>query len=138
MKLDALISWYQTLTPESLERLPEFYAADARFIDPFNDVRGTAAIRAIFAHMFATLETPRFVVHAAYTGPDGAMLRWQFHFSLRGKAVCIEGSSYLVFDPDGRVASHRDYWDSAELYHQLPVLGSVFRWLTARMATPQS
>lgn len=137
MNLDALIAWYQTLTPDSLDRLPEFYAADAHFVDPFNDVRGTAAIRTIFTHMFATLEAPRFVVHAAYTGSDGAMLRWQFHFGWRGKAVCIEGSSYLVFDSDGRAASHRDYWDSADLYRQLPVLGGVFKWLTGKMATPQ-
>lgn len=137
MKLDALIAWYQTLTPDSLERLPDFYADNARFIDPFNDVRGTAAIRTIFMHMFATLEAPRFDVHAAYTGPDGMMLRWQFHFGWQGKTVCIEGSSYLVPDGEGRIASHRDYWDSAELYRQLPVLGGMFKWLTGKMATPQ-
>jgi steroid delta-isomerase len=31
--------------------------------------------------------------------------------------------------------SHRDYWDAAgELYEQLPVIGSLMRWLKRRIA----
>ena len=36
----------------------------------------------------------------------------------------------LVFDADGRIARHRDYWDAAEeLYMKLPLLGRLMRWL---------
>ena len=44
MDLDRLIDFYQELTPDSLRHLPEFYSADAYFKDPFNEVRGVAAV----------------------------------------------------------------------------------------------
>ena len=47
--LSALVDWYETLTPETLGRMGEFYAANAWFKDPFNDVTGLEAIRRVFA-----------------------------------------------------------------------------------------
>ena len=45
----------------------------------------------------------------------------------------ILGASQLVFDAQGRVVLHRDYWDAAEeLYEKLPVVGSLMRWLKRR------
>ena len=43
MRLDDLVRFFETLTPQSLERFPEFYTADAWFKDPFNEVRGVDA-----------------------------------------------------------------------------------------------
>ncbi len=49
MNLDDLIRFYHDLTPESVARFPEFYTDDAYFKDPFNEVRGLAAIQRIFS-----------------------------------------------------------------------------------------
>jgi hypothetical protein len=49
MNLDALIDFFHGLSPESVARFPEFYGADAYFKDPFNEVRGVAAIQRIFS-----------------------------------------------------------------------------------------
>ena len=57
-----LAQLYEQLTPPRLAQLDDYYAPDARFKDPFNDVQGVHAIRAIFAHMLESLEQPRFVV----------------------------------------------------------------------------
>lgn len=46
-----LAQLYEQLTPARLAQLDDYYAPDARFKDPFNDVQGVPAIRAIFAHM---------------------------------------------------------------------------------------
>ena len=62
MKLDALIEFYNDFSPASVARFPEFYSADAWFKDPFNEVRGIAAIQHIFTHMFGQVAEPRFVV----------------------------------------------------------------------------
>ena len=56
----AIVTEFEHLTPQSLDRLMNLYAPQARFVDPFNDVIGPAAIRQVFAHMFATLQAPRF------------------------------------------------------------------------------
>jgi ketosteroid isomerase-like protein len=129
----ALIDWFENLTPQSVGRLGDVYADDAEFKDPFNEVRGIAAITRIFEHMFVQVEAPRFVVTGRFSGDDGAMLLWEFHFRTRGlgaQALCVRGSSHLRFDATGKVVLHRDYWDAAEeLYARLPLLGALMRGL---------
>ena len=130
MRRDDLVDFFETLTPQSLERFPDFYAADAWFKDPFNEVHGVDAIRHIFEHMFRQVENPRFVVTDRLVEADRAMLVWEFHFARAGKAQIIRGTSHLQFDAEGRVIRHRDYWDAAEeLYMTLPVIG----WLMRRL-----
>ncbi|MDV7396460.1 nuclear transport factor 2 family protein, partial [Arthrospira platensis SPKY1] len=94
------------------------YAAQAGFKDPFNEVEGTPAIRAIFEHMFCSLHEPRFVVTSQVLQGDQAFLTWDFHFRFQRfdptTLQTIKGASHLVFGPDGRVTLHRDYWDAAE------------------------
>jgi hypothetical protein len=42
----------------------------------------------------------------------------------------------VVFNEEGRVTMHRDYWDAAEeLYEKLPVVGALMRWLKKRANT---
>ena len=131
--LDDLIAWYENLSPETVVEAGRFYASDASFKDPFNEVRGIGAIEHIFRHMFVQVEEPRFVVTGRFSGEDGAMLLWEFHFRTHGlgaQALCVKGASHLRFDAAGRVAEHRDYWDAAgELYARLPLIGAPMRLL---------
>lgn len=132
-----LVALFETLTPTSVATLPAFYAVNARFKDPFNDVTGLPAITAIFAHMFETLEAPRFVVRERIVQGQQCFLTWEFRFRFRrfkqGEEQVILGGSHLVFDAAGLVTLHRDYWDAAEeLYEKLPVVGGVMRWLKRR------
>ena len=60
-----VIALFEGLSPADLARLGEFYAPDARFKDPFNEVQGLPAIRAVFDHMYVALHEPRFVVREA-------------------------------------------------------------------------
>lgn len=134
-RVQRAVGFYEGLREADLARLPELYAADARFVDPFNDVRGVAPIRAIFERMFATLREPRFVVDDAIAQGDQAFLTWDFRFAARGGApMTIRGATHLRFAPDGRIAEHRDYWDAAgELYEKLPLVGALMRWLKRRI-----
>jgi len=139
MPTDDLVRYFETLSPQSVARLPEFYAADARFKDPFNEVQGVAAIERIFTHMFTQVEAPRFVFGERVVDAQGAMLVWEFRFGLRAwgrrRAHVIRGASHLKFAADGKVALHRDYWDTGEeLYMKLPVLGPLLRTLQRRLA----
>lgn len=125
-----LLDWYATLTPQTLAFAERYYAADARFRDPFNDVQGIQAITAIFEHMFASTEQPRFVIVDCIVQGQQAFATWTFSFGLRGQTYQIEGGSHLRFDAQGRVTHHRDYWDAAEeLLQKLPVVGGPIRWL---------
>lgn len=129
-QLAALLDWYSHLTPESVGQVSQFYAPNARFKDPFNEVQGVAAIRAIFAHMFETTDAPRFVINEQVCQAQQAFVTWTFEFALKGKHYSVIGASQLKFDEAGRVIEHRDYWDAAEeLFQKLPIIGAPIRWL---------
>jgi len=140
MKPDALIQFYTDFSPASVAQFPEFYSSDAWFKDPFNEVRGIAAIQRIFTHMFTQVADPRFVVTEQVIDANGAMLVWEFSFRMKlwrkGEIQVIRGISHLKFDAQGKVFHHRDYWDAAEeLYEKLPLIGSVFRFLHKAIAS---
>lgn len=138
--LDRLADYFETMSAASVALMGDYYADDAAFKDPFNEVRGLQAIRRIFSHMYTQVSAPRFVVTARMAGADGAaMLVWEFHFrarfGLREEAHLIRGASHLRFDAAGRIAYHRDYWDAAEeLYGKLPLLGSLTRALAKKLS----
>lgn len=131
-----LRTYFETLTPEAVDRLGEFYAPDARFKDPFNEVVGVPAIQAIFAAMYRRVDRPRFVVTRTLCDGADAFLAWEFLFCFKGdggREQTIHGATHIQYSADGRVALHRDYWDAAEeLYEKLPVLGALMRWLKRR------
>jgi steroid Delta-isomerase len=128
---------FETLTPATLPALVALYAADARFVDPFNDVRGAAKVQAIFEHMFVQLDAPQFVVTRTIEEAGHIFMRWDFRFIARGKAQHIHGATHFELNPAGLISLHRDYWDAAqELYEKLPVLGTVLRWVRRKLALP--
>lgn len=134
-RLRTLISAFETLTPATVDSLAALYADDARFRDPFNDVRGRAAVARIFSHMYSQVDAPRFEVTSSQCVADTAWLEWVMHFEMRGRPQAIVGATRLLFDTQGRVTDHRDYWDAAqELYEKLPLIGSVLRAIRRRLA----
>lgn len=128
--------FFACMSPTDLDRLHEVFAPQARFKDPFNDVLGLEAIRAVFAHMYNTCVEPRFVVLETSGSDELAWLRWRFEFSARGLgAMRIEGASRVRFDGLGRAVEHIDYWDAGELFEAMPLLGNVLRWLRMRLSS---
>ncbi len=132
--LERVVRFYETISRETLAaELGAICAADAAFKDPFNEVRGLVPIAAIFEHMFEQVDNPRFVVTTRVAQGGQAFLTWDFLFAMKRfskEQQCIRGATHLVFDDQGRIRVHRDYWDAAEeLYEKLPVLGGLMRWL---------
>lgn len=135
--LDGVATYFETLTPQSVALLENYYDPQARFKDPFNQVQGLPAIRHIFAHMFVALDEPRFIITGQVAQGRQCFMTWEFRFQfrgfLRGREQIILGTSHLVFSEQGLITLHRDYWDAAEeLYEKLPVVGSLMRWLKNR------
>jgi len=135
-----VVRFYETLSPQGVALIKDFYCADALFKDPFNEVQGIDAITAIFSHMFDALIQPRFIITQQVQQGENCFVTWNFLFAMRKFeptiTQTIHGASHLVFrQEDGvwRVAVHRDYWDAAEeLYEKLPMVGALMRWLKKR------
>jgi hypothetical protein len=132
-----LATFFETLTPQSVSQLHTLYDAQARFKDPFNEVQGLPEIERIFRHMYVALDQPHFVITSQLVDGAQAFLTWEFRFRFKRfdttTLQTVRGGSHVVFNEQGLVTMHRDYWDAAEeLYEKLPVVGGVMRWLKKR------
>jgi steroid delta-isomerase len=131
--LDRVIRSFETLSQDHVGALADLYSADAYFKDPFNEVRGHAAIISIFMHMYQQVDDPGFKIRQSVLEGDDAFIVWDFYFRMKnrkGPELNIHGSSHLRFTADHKVDYHRDYWDSAEeLYEKIPGLGWLMRLL---------
>lgn len=130
----ALVDFFEKLQSADVARLKDFYASDAYFKDPFNEVRGVPAIERIFVHMFEALEQPHFIVTGRVMQGRECFLVWDFRFRFRrfdrSTWQTVRGTSHVRFSAEGWVEFHRDYWDAAEeLYEKLPGVGALMRWL---------
>jgi len=135
--VERIVVFFETLTPQSVERFGEFYTEDTCFKDPFNEVRGLQEVQRIFRHMYVALDEPRFVITERVVDGEQCFLSWDFHFRFRkfkpDVNQTIRGATHLKLAADGRIRFHRDYWDAAEeLYEKLPVIGGLMRWLKKR------
>jgi ketosteroid isomerase-like protein len=133
-RFQQIAHYFETLTPQSVTSLKDFYSETARFKDPFNDVVGVPAIEKIFEHMFTSLDQPHFVITGQVVDGDQAFLTWEFRFRFKRfdtqTRQMVLGTSHLVLDAQQRILLHRDYWDVAEeLYEKLPWVGGLMRWL---------
>jgi len=117
------------------ERVAEVFSEDARFCDPFNDVRGHADIRAVLSHAGKACPQAEVTVWRAQRLDDhAALLHWRYQCK---PGLAFTGLSMLRFAADGRIAEHEDFWDSGtQFYARLPglglLIGGIRRLLTVK------
>ncbi|TNE79366.1 MAG: nuclear transport factor 2 family protein [Gammaproteobacteria bacterium] len=133
--MDRYIAALQDLSPDSVADLRQLLADDVEFCDPFNRVHGADSYLALLEDMFFRLENVRFSVHESLRQGQVAYLHWTFAASSRLTGqLSFPGVTRLQLQEDGRITRHEDFWDSAALYRQLPLVGSLMRWLRRRAA----
>nr|WP_285817717.1 nuclear transport factor 2 family protein [Echinimonas agarilytica] len=129
---------YLNLNADNVEQLKQWYGVDATFVDPFHSVSGIDAIVHYFAAMYENVESIHFDYKWQMSNDDGTVIGWVMTFTHKkingGKPVSVDGVSHIRIE-QGKVIYHRDFFDGASmLYEQLPVLGSMIRFLKKRMA----
>ena len=125
--LKELMHWYETLTPETLANIQDYYDKDAFFKDPFNEIKGREKIEHIFQDMFLKLTKPHFVFIDIIEQDDQAFLTWDFIFTIKSLSYTIHGSSHLKLNQEKLVIYHRDYWDvGEELLLKIPLLKNLY------------
>ena len=138
--MQRVVHFFEHLQPTDVTRMADIYTSDAQFKDPFNEVQGVPAIARVFAHMFESLDAPRFVITQQVQNGAQCFVTWDFLCAVPridgGQLQTIRGATHFVLREEAgvwRVAVHRDYWDAAEeLYEKLPVVGGLMRWLKKR------
>ena len=79
----AVAAYFENITPQSVAQVSHYYAPEACFKDPFNEVQGVAHIVQIFAHMYVALDAPHFVITRCMVDGDQAFLTWDFKFRFK-------------------------------------------------------
>lgn len=134
------IDFFGNLAITDIDKFSDFFAEDAIFIDPFQEVKGIAAISNVFLHMFETCEQPKFIITHWSDNNNKAFLQWEFHFKRKNKPkiFMIEGVSLIEFNAIGKVILHKDYWDvSTQVYNHVPILKNIVQFIRKKLAAPQ-
>ena len=137
--LDRYVAVLEGATEGGVDDLMACFAEDARFRDPFSDVRGKAKIRRVFEKAYEDADDVAFRVTDQASGTHAHYLRWTFTclpkgFLRRHGRLEVDGVSEVRLDAAGLVAAHFDYWDPApDLYQRVPLLGFALGTIRRRI-----
>ena len=133
---DTYLVYLETLTAGDIAHLGDYVSPDVRFCDPFHDVQGVGEMAAIFSRLFSTVRGITFSVRESGGNGSCFFFRWILTGTLRHKKWTVEGVTLLEIRADGKVVSHREYWDAAsQFYEKFPIIGPLLRILRARIAS---
>ena len=129
---------FASLDANNLARLGELYHPDIEFRDPLHQIHGLPALRDYFSQLYANVSALSFQFHGLDQVADGeGYLRWTMTFRHPrlegGRSIPVAGCSHLQWR-DGKVHTHRDFFDGEMLYEPLPLMGRLIGWLKGRLA----
>jgi hypothetical protein len=129
--------FYSQLHSSKLNQLNQLYSRDIVFRDPVHEIRGLVELEDYFSSLCSELTDCRFEFLDELISVNAAYIKWNMHFRhprLGNQLISVRGVSHLQMTD--QVDFHEDFYDmGAMLYDQLPVLGSMTRWLRRRLAT---
>ena len=120
----------------SPEQWREVYADDVHFIDPTQEKTGVEAyIKAQDGLMKRCDDIFLETEHVAVNGSI-AFVEWRMGLKIQGIEFIYPGATRLVFDNNGKIVKHRDYFDFiGPTFGPVPVIGPFIRWLYKRFVS---
>ncbi len=132
--IQAFIDLFKIFSVEHLRgEVRKLYTDDAYFRDPFIELVGAEAIEAYLIKGAEASTECSFDMQDVGYSDGNYYFRWTMRLRLNRYAdqpadISI-GVTHVRFNRDGKVIFHQDYWDAANLYEKLPVLGGLIRWV---------
>lgn len=130
---------FDRFTPQALrESVQRTYAPEPFFNDSLRTVRDRNALADYLAGSAEAVQHCGVVVDEWTPAATGWYVRWRMTIRFRRFKPHTDtesiGISHVVFDRDGRVALHQDFWDAAGgFYEHLPLLGGLIRRIRQRL-----
>lgn len=126
--MTAVAGFFNGLSLGKLANLGDIYSPAVEFEDPIHQVRGMAALRAIYEDLFEKKSHVSMTVTDAHGDERTGFLLWTLRYEFRGKERIINGTSHLKFAQDGRVGAQRDHWDASfAIDDEFPLIGQAIR-----------
>ena len=136
---------YQTISEENLRGLftktygqdaptkakwAEFYNEDVTFIDPTQETKGLNSYIAAQEKLIKRCDDVFLKTHAISISENYGFVEWTMGLKIMGKEFIYPGTTRLLFDKNGLIQEHRDYFDfCGPTFGPVPILGPFIRWL---------
>ena len=137
MKHQSIKTFFDSLNREvSLIEFELIYNKKVYFKDPFHEVDDVAGVYQVFQQMYLNLDEPGFKVIEVIGEGSIAYAQWEFSFKFKGQSQLrsFMGVSRLVFDDQGKIKEHIDFWDAAStIYESLPLIGALLKWVKQKI-----
>lgn len=124
---------------EYIEReIANVYAEDAYLNDTLKSLTNREQIKTHFVKTSKTMINYSLEIEDIASTDKGYYLRWTMKFSApklaKGEEIISIGMSHIIFDKNGKVLLHQDFWDSSTgLFEHVPFVGGGIRLVKKRL-----
>ncbi|TDT41401.1 SnoaL-like protein [Halospina denitrificans] len=136
--IDRFMALFNENRPDVDALMEECYSSQVLFRDPLVERRGRKALARYLKDAYANVIRCEFDYGEPVRGSRQVTIPWTMtleHRRLaRGAPIHVDGITLLQGDTDS-IEYHRDYYDAGQLiYENVPLLGSVIRWIRRQAA----
>lgn len=116
--------------------VPALYSDDAYFRDTFTELQSAREIEDYFVRSAKAVDECRFDIQDVTESNGNYYFRWAMTLRLdrykdEPPDVSV-GMTHVRFNQDGRIIFQQDYWDAANVYEKIPVMGDMLRFTKKR------
>ena len=109
------------------------YNQKVKFIDPTQEKNGIDAYIKAQDGLIKRCDDIYLKSHSIAINKNIAFVEWTMGLKIKGLEFLYDGTTRLIFDEEGKVKEHRDYFDFCSgTFANIPIIGAFFRWLYAR------
>lgn len=117
----------------SEEQWRRAYANDVHFQDPTQERQGIAAYLEAQEGLLKRCDDVYLVPGAVAVEGNTAFVEWEMGLKIKGIEFIYPGTTRLLFNDEGRIVDHRDYFDFVgPTFAPVPLVGGFVRWLYRR------
>ena len=122
--------------PPTKQKWAEFYNDDVTFVDPTQNKFGLDNYIDAQDKLIKRCDDVFLKTHAILLSDEFGFIEWTMGLKIIGKEFIYPGTTRLIFDKNGKIINHRDYFDfCGPTFGPVPILGSFIRWLYSRFVT---
>jgi hypothetical protein len=109
------------------------YAPDVHFQDPTQEHHGLEAYIKAQEGLLQRCDGVYLKAGAIAMDGDTAFVEWETGLKIKGMLFIYPGTTRLLFNDQGLIRDHRDYFDFVgPTFAPVPVIGGFVRWLYGR------
>ena len=120
----------------SKEKWAKFYNEDVFFIDPTQETKGLDSYIEAQAKLVKRCDDVSLETHAILINEECGFVEWTMGLKIMGKEFIYPGTTRLLFEKNGLIKEHRDYFDfCGPTFGPVPILGPFIRWLYSKFVS---